>query len=268
MGTFIDHEYFCKGDKASVEKARKSIERFRMKNAKYSCNGNCDFSALPEVAADGMSLHYACYSTRGFDELFKSLGRLAKPGGLSLVHYIGCTDGTNTGLLCEIADGQFKAPHQFSADIGLRAAMAVVALMQGRDDAAFSALIERYSDSTHGGFIGEGWEAALADEDFEDDGDNAVLETNGVIAGFIGKSLSTYPELLASARIQKTLLKLRRSFAHTKGWMSKLALCEPSTNQRVDGLIACLESLEIGLAAKAPIRKSARRGEAREAVRI
>ena len=45
MGTFMDHTYFCKGDKALVEKARKAIERFQKKNAKYSGNtpgqGNC-----------------------------------------------------------------------------------------------------------------------------------------------------------------------------------------------------------------------------------
>lgn len=47
MGNFLDHAYFCKGDKASVEKARKSIERFQKKNAALSGNGNCDFSASP-----------------------------------------------------------------------------------------------------------------------------------------------------------------------------------------------------------------------------
>lgn len=268
MGTFIDCKYFCKGDKATVEKARKCIERFQKKNAAYSGNGNCDFTAPPDVTDGGTLLEYGCYTTGSMESLDSSLIRLTKSGAMVLFNYEGCTDGTNKGDLFLIAHGKVGARHGFDADIGIRAASAMVMLMHEQDDVAFSVLLECYSDSTHGGFIGEGWEADLADEDFEDDGDNAVWATNGLIAGFIGKSLATYPELLGSARNQKALLKLRRSFVHTKGWMSKLGLCEPCVNQGVDKLIACLESLEIGLAAKAPTRKSARRGSAREAVRI
>lgn len=268
MGTFIDCEYFCKGDKASVEKARKCIERFQNANAAYSGNGNCDFSAPPDVAADGMSLKYGCYTTGSMEALDSSLIRLTKSGGMVLFNYEGCTDGTNFGELVSFEHGKLSVRHCFNADIGLRASMAIAELAKGKDEAAFASLVESYSDSTGGGFIGERWEADLADEDFEDDGDNSEMEKNGLIAGLIGAALATYPELLASPRINKALLRLSRSFVYTKGWMSKFELCEPSINQSVDGLIARLESLEIGKVAKAPTRKSARRGGARESVRI
>lgn len=268
MGTFTDRAYFCKGDKAVVKKARAAIERYQIKNAEYSGNGNCDFGGPVEVAADELSLKYWCYTTGSVEGLTNSLARLSKWSGLYVAHYIGCTDGVNMGMLFAVESGKTIARHEFCADIGLRAAMAVAKLGEKKDAAAFAALIESYSESTDGGVVSSFAENALADENFESNGDDTEWQQDAVIAGHIGQSLSVYPELLAPQSTQKALLKLHRSFVHTKAWMSKLDLCGASTNQHVDGLIAHLERLEIGEAAKSSSAQPQRHRTARKAVRI
>lgn len=268
MGTFIDHEYFCKGDKASVAKARKCIERFQDTNAAYSGNGNCDYRAPPKVAADGMSLKYGFYSTADVDELHKSLARLTKSGALALFRYEGCTDGTNEGELCRIEHGKCTGRHRFDADIGLRASMAIAELDQGEDEAAFADLIESYRALTNGGVIHGDPEKDLDDESFDARYFGTEIVTEGVIADHIGAALATYPELLNSLAVRTALVGLRRCFIQTKGWMSKLGGFDPSSHQCVDELIARLECLELDAVIKASKGKTARARLAQAAVRI
>ena len=268
MGTFIDHEYFCKGDKASVAKARECIERFQDTNAAYSGNGNCNYRAPPKVAADGMSLKYGFYSTANVDALHVSLARLTKSGAMVLFHYEGCTDGTNEGELCRIEHGKCTGRHRFDADIGLRASMAIAKFDQGEDEAAFADLIESYRALTNGGVVHGDPEKDLADESFDARYFGTDIVTEGVIADHIGAALTTYPELLDSLAVRTALVGLRRSFIQTKGLMSKLGGFDPSSHENVDGLIARLEGFEIGLAAKAPTRKPGRSGAARAKVRV
>lgn len=268
MGTFIDHAYFCKGDKASVEKARKCIEGFQDTNAAYSGNGNCDYRAPPKIAADGMSLKYGFYSTADVDSLHKSLARLTQSGAMELFHYEGCTDGTNEGELCRIEHGKCTGRHRFDADIGLRASMAIAKLDQGEDEAAFADLIESYRALTNGGVVHGDPEKDLADESFDARYFGTDIETEGLIADHIGASLTTYPELLDSLAVKTALVGLRRSFIQTKGLMSKLGGFDPSSHQCVDELIARLESLEICKSVKAQSRGTTRAGADRTKVRI
>lgn len=218
------------------------------------------------MTADGLSLAYGCYSTGPLDALNKSLVRLTKSSGLEVFYYTGCTDGTNFGRFFTFGNGEVNARHQFSADIGLRASMALVVLLQGKDEDAFAALIEIYSEWNDGGAVHSHAEEALANEDFDDD--EYEFEKDCVIAGLIGATLRTYPELLVPVATQKALLKLLRSFVHTKGWMTKFGNFDLNTNQCVDELIARLESLEIDHAIKARTRKSGRAAAARETVRL
>ena len=132
MGTFIDHEYFCKGDKATVEQERKCIERFQDTNAAHSGNGNCDYRLPPKIAADGLSLKYGFYSTANVDSLHKSLARLTLSGAMELFHYEGCTDGTNEGELSRVEHGKCTERHRFDADIGLRGHIGVNGRRRGR----------------------------------------------------------------------------------------------------------------------------------------
>lgn len=268
MGTFIDHAYFCKGDKASVEKARKCIERFQDTNAAYSGNGNCDYRTPPKIAADGLSLKYGFYSTADVDSLHKSLAQLTKSGAMELFHYEGCTDGTNEGELRRIEHGKCTGSDRFDADIGLRASMAIAELDQGEDEAAFADLLESYRALTNGGVVSGDADKDLADESFDARYFGTDIGTVGVIAGHVGASLSTYPELLDSLAVRTALVGLRRSFIQTKAWMSKLGGIDPSSHENVDGLIARLEGFEIGQAAKAPTRKPGRSGAARAKVRV
>lgn len=267
MGTCCDHEFICKGGKDAVEKARKAIERFKARHAKYNGNGDCCFDHEPKISADGTELRWACYSVGLVGKLSKSLARLTSACGLEFHHYIGCTDGTNEGWLTVYEDGQIRRRHQFGAAIGMRAAEAVVALSRAQDEAAFGDLIASYRDATDDGFV---WDSGMvsAEEDEEDDGNNAGLEINAVIAGYIGESLSAYSQLLESLAHQKQLRRLLRSFNSTKSWMDKLQLCEPETREYVAGLVARLERLEIARVAIAPSRKRAGHVQGREAIRI
>lgn len=270
MGTCCDYEFMCKGGKDAVEKARKAIERFRAKHAEYNGNGDCCFEHEPEISGKGTKLRWACYSVGLVDKLRKSLARLTETCDLEFHDYIGCTDGTNEGWLTVYEDGQIRERHEFGADIGMRAALAVVALSRGQDDAAFADLIASYRDATDDGFV---WESGVVsaednEDDEEDDGDNTGLEINAVIAGYIGESLSAYSQLLESLVHQKKLRKLLRSFNSTKSWMDKLQLCEPETREYVAGLIARVESLEIARVAKAPSRNRAGHVQGRESIRI
>lgn len=272
MGTCCDHEFICKGGKDAVEKARKAIEKFKAKHAEYNGNGDCCFDHEPEISAAGTKLRWACYSVGLIDKLRTSLVRLTGSCGLEYHDYIGCTDGTNEGWLTVYEDGKIRERHEFGADVGIRAALAVVALSRGQDDAAFADLIASYRDATDDGFV---WESEVVsaeddedDEDEEDDGDNTGLEINAVIAGYIGESLSAYTQLFASPVHQKKLRKLLRSFTSTKSWMDKLQLCEPETREYVAGLVARLEGLEIAGVAKAPSRNRAGHVQGREAIRI
>jgi hypothetical protein len=270
MGTCCDYEFMCKGSKDAIEKTRNAIERFRAKHAEYNGNGDCCFEHEPEISAKGAELRWACYSVGLVDKLRKSLARLTGKCDLEFHDYIGCTDGTNEGWLTVYEDGQIRERHEFGADIGMRAALAVVALSRGKDDAAFAALIASYRDATDDGFVSESGVVSAEDdeEDEEDDGDNTGLEISAVIAGFIGESLSVYSQLLENLVHQKKLLKLLRSFASTKAWMDKLQLCETGTREYVAGLVARVESLEIAFVAKAPNRKRAGHVQGRKAIRI
>lgn len=267
MGTCCDHEFFCKGGKDAVEKARKAIERFKTKHAEYNGNGDCCFDHEPDITADGKELRWACYSVGLVDKLRKSLVRLTGTCVLEFHDYIGCTDGINEGWLTVYEDGQTRERHGFRADIGMRAAMAVIALSRAQDEAAFGDLIVSYRDATDDGFV---WDSGMvsAEEDEEDYADNTVIEINAVIAGYIGESLSAYSQLLENLVHQKQLRRLLRSFTSTKSKMDKLQLCEPETREYVAGLVARLESLEIARVAKAPSRKRSGHIQGREAIRI
>jgi hypothetical protein len=275
MGTCCDYEFMCKGGKDAVEKARKAIERFKAKHAEYNGNGDCCFEHEPEISAKGTELRWACYSVGLVDKLRKSLARLTEKCDLEFHDYIGCTDGTNEGWLTVYEDGQIRERHEFGADIGMRAALAVVALSRGQDDAAFADLIASYRDATEGNILVEangGLMLAAEDEDEDEEYERCVYgpeyEQDGVIAGYIGESLSAYPQFLANNIHQKKLLRLLRAFITTRAWVDKFRLCEPETRQHLTGLIARLESLEIARVAKAPSRKRSGHVQGREAVRI
>lgn len=267
MGTCCDYEFMCKGGKDAVEKARKAIERFRAKHAEYNGNGDCCFDHELEISAAGTKLRWACYSVGFVDKLRKSLFRLTGTCGLEFHDYIGCTDGTNEGWLTVYADMEIRERHKFGAAIGMRAAEAVVALSRAQNDAPFAELIASYRDATDDGFVWES-EVVSAEDDEEDDGDYTGLEIHAAIAGYIGESLSAYPQFLANRAHQKELLVLLRFFITTRAWVDKFRLCEPETRQHITGLIARLESLEIAQVAKTPSRKRAGHVQGREAIRI
>jgi len=269
MGTCCDYEFMCKGGKDAVEKARKVIERFKARHAAYNGNGDCCFDHEPEISTDGTELRWACYSVGLVDKLIKSLARLTKESDMEFHHYLGCTDGTNEGWLTVYEDGQIRERHEFRADISMRAALAVVALSRGQNDAAFSDLIASYQDATEGNILVEPHqELILVDEEYERCVYGVEFEQDGVIAGYIGESLSAYPQFLANNIHQKKLLRLLRAFITTMAWVDKFRLCEPETRQHITGLIARLESLEIAHVAKAPSRKRAGHVQGREAIRI
>lgn len=269
MGTCCDHEFICKGGKDAVEKARKAIERFKAKHAKYSGNGDCCFDRVPKISADGTELRWACYSVGLVDKLIKSLARLTKEIDLEFHHYLGCTDGTNEGWLTVYEDGKIRERHEFRADISMRAALAVVALSRGQNDAAFEDLIASYRDATYGNILVKTHEELmLEDEKYERCVYGVEYERDGVIAGYIGESLSAYPQFLANRAHQKELLGLLRFFITTRAWVDKFRLCELETPQHIAGLIARVESLEIAQVAKAPSRKRAGHVQGREAIRI
>ena len=269
MGTCCDHEFICKGGKDAVEKARKAIERFKARHAKYNGNGDCCFDHEPEISMEGTKLLWACYSVGLVGKLSKSLARLTSACGLEFHHYIGCTDGTNEGWLTVYEDGQIRRRHQFGAAIGMRAAEAVVALSRAQDEAAFADLIASYRDATEGNILVETHqELMLEDEKYERCVYGVEYERDGVIAGYIGESLSAYPQFLANNIHQKKLLRLLRAFITTRAWVDKFRLCEPETREHLAGLVARLESLEIAGVAKAPSRKRAGHVQGREAIRI
>ena len=269
MGTCCDHEFMCKGGKDAVEKARKAIERFKAKHAEYSGNGDCCFDHEPEISTDGTELRWACYSVGLVDKLIKSLARLTKESDLEFHHYLGCTDGTNEGWLTVYEDGQIRERHEFRADISLRAALAVVALIRGLNDAAFADLIASYRDATDGDILVEANDGLmLEDEQYVRCVYGVEYERDGVIAGYIGESLSAHSQLLSNATHQKELLGLLRAFITTKAWVDKFRLCEPETREYVAGLVVRLERLEIARVAKAPSRKRAGQVQGREAIRI
>jgi hypothetical protein len=269
MGTCCDHEFICKGGKDAVEKARRAIERFRAKHAEYNGNGDCCFEHEPEISAKGTDLRWACYSVGLVDKLRKSLARLTGTSDLEFHDYIGCTDGTNEGWLTVYEDGQIRERHEFGADIGMRAAMAVVVLIHAQDDSAFADLIASYQDATDGYILVEPHKKLmLEDEQYERCVYGVEYERDGVIAGYISESLSAYPQFLANRAHQKELLVLLRFFITTRAWVDKFRLCEPETRQQVAGLIARLESLEIAGVAKAPSRNRSGQVQGREAIRI
>ncbi|OYU45639.1 MAG: hypothetical protein CFE44_06415 [Burkholderiales bacterium PBB4] len=269
MGTCCDHEFICKGGKDAVEKARKAIERFKAKHAEYSGNGDCCFDHVPEISAAGSKLRWACYSVGLVDKVRTSLVRLTKASDLEFHDYIGCTDGTNEGWLTVYEDGQIRERHEFGADIGMRAASSVAALIRGLNDAAFADLIASYRDATEGNILVETHqELMLEDEKYERCVYGVEYERDGVIAGYIGESLSAYPQFLANNIHQKKLLRLLRAFITTRAWVDKFRLCEPETREHLAGLVARLESLEIAGVAKAPSRKRAGHVQGREANRI
>ena len=265
MGTFTDHQCLGQGDKGSIEKARKVIERFQRKNAKYSGNGNCDFRLKPVITEDGKSLSWGFYTTGGMDDLVASLKRLTKSGGMEYFHYVGCTDGCNEGVLLTILDGKIANRLDQSADIGLRASMANASLASGVSVEALGTLIDVYKHVT-----GEGRYFAL-DGDYDeedDDGDWTEVKRAVVLAGCIGKSLRAYPELLSSQACRPHLVRLLPSFVQINKWAIQAGVGDAELNKFIPDLIASLESIEIAAAAKKPKAKAAGRMHAREAIRI
>lgn len=269
MGLCCDHEFMGKGGKDAVEKARKTIERFKAKHAKYSGNGDCGFDRVPKISADGTEVLWVCYSVRLVDKLIKSLARLTKETDLEFHHYLGCTDGMNDGWLTVYEDGRIRERHVFGADIGMRAASSVVALRHRLNDEAFEDLIYIYRLATFGNIhVETHLELMLEDEKYERWVYGAEYERDGVIAAYIGEFLSAYPQFLANPAHQKELLGLRRCFITTRAWLDKFRLCEPETRQHITGLIARLESLEIAQVVKSPSRKRAGHVQGRSAIRI
>lgn len=265
MGTFTDHQSHCQGDKESIEKARKVIERFQRKNAKYSGNGNCDFRLKPVIAEDGKKLSWGCYTTGGMADFTDSLKRLTNGGGMKCFHYVGCTDGTNEGWLLIFADGKVARRQRQVADIGLRASMANASLASGVSVEALGTLIDVYKHVT-----GEGRYFAL-DGDYDeedDDGDWTEVKRAVVLAGCIGKSLRAYPELLSSQACRPHLVRLLPSFVQINKWAIQAGVGDASLNPFIPDLIASLESIEIAAAAKKPKAKAEIRVRGREAIRI
>ncbi len=264
MGTFTDHQCLCQGDKESIEKAQKVIERFQGKNAKYSGNGNCDFRLKPVITEDGMKLTWGFYTTGGVDDFVASLKRLTKSGGMEYFHYVGCTDGCNEGFLLTILDGKIANRLDQSADIGLRASMANASLASCVSIEALGTLIDVYKHAT-----GDGRYFALeGDYDEEDDdGDWTEVKRAVVLAGYIGKSLHAYPELLSSQACHAHLVRLLPSFIHINKWAIQAGVGDASLNPFIPELIARLEGFAIAAVVKKH-SKAAIRVHGREAIRI
>lgn len=265
MGTFTDHECLCQGDKESVEKARKVIERFQLKNAQYSGNGNCDFSLEPVITEDGKSLSWGCYTTGELGDLSASLKRLSKSGDMECFHYVGCTDGCNEGELLTLAEGKVAERLRQSADVGLRASRANARLASGVSVEALGTLIDVYKHVTEDGRY---FELEGDYEEDDDDGDWTELERAVVLAGCIGKSLRAYPELLSSQDCHAHLVRLLPSFVHMDKWASQAGVGDASLNKFIPDLIARLEGISIAAAVKTPNAKAPGRVHSREAKRI
>jgi hypothetical protein len=240
MSTYFDSAYLAQGTPSEVETVRAAILEFQKEY-----QGDHSMTQKPSIDATGRLTWY-CYTNGTMDNFTDQLAELTHRNGLRIWAYEGCTDGCCGGGLGVLENGAENIIGRWAADIGLSAAVAAVQLGQATDVDAALVMVNRIKMAR-----GDGW-----DED-----DWAHLRAGGVCAVVLANALSQSPSLLKSKPLADALQKIGAGLTDIRHDAAEYGALEKGSIEKIDGLLALIESLEISKAAKP--RKATKKSAAR-----
>lgn len=230
MSTYFDTSYLVHGTPAEIGTALAAIHAIQAEFASLD-----EMKVEPIIDQVSSSLTWHCYSNGGMEEYNDQLAKLTRGNAMSIWFYEGSTDGCCCGGLASIANGKVEVIDQFEADIGLSSAVASINLAGAPDVGAALTLVDRIRIAR-----GDGW-----DED-----DWAHLRAGGVSAVLLADALSKHPELLKSKPLAAALKRVGSGLKDIREDVALYAALEDGSLDKIDGLLAVIEGLEIAKGTK------------------
>jgi hypothetical protein len=229
MSTYFDSAYLAQGTPSEVETVRAAILELQ-----EQYQGDHSMTQKPSIDAKGRLTWY-CYSKGDMEDFTGQLAELTHRNGLRIWAYEGCTDGCCCGGLGVLENGVENILGRWEADIGLSAAVAAVQLGKAPDVDAALVMVHRIKIAA-----GDGW----------DDDDWAHLRAGGVSAVILANALSQSPSLLKSNPLADALQKIGAALTDIRHDAAEYGALKKGSIDKIDGLLALIESLEISKAAK------------------
>lgn len=247
MSTIVDFLYCFEGSPEQIAVARSAIEKFQIANAKYSGNGVCDFSYDPSLDDSG-ALTWHCYAKGELKDFDAAIQQLTHDGGLRVWAYWGTTDGFYESGLNLLQNGTLTQVASWDAEIGIKAAIAMVRLAQNPNAADLLVLTKRFDTA-----LSDGW-----DED-----DYPWLIAAEVMGQEINAILTSHPDLAKDKTLATALLGMKEPLREVRESLQEYAGREISELQDLDSLQAFIEALDLSRALPSPKKASANASEIR-----